>query len=236
MSAKFNDGIADLPELPVPPMGAALSAALESVTPVPLRKPRRDVALFALLSIPFFATMILVMGLRRDLSGLNPLWLGGVFLVWITSFAASAYLGFVPAKGHIAPRSRSIWQIIAASSAVVISVGLLATQNVQGVSSTYPSTLENVISHAGYCSSMGFSMGIFPGILALLLMRRFVPVGRISIGLSLGAAGGSLGGLALLLHCPITERFHVGIVHGTCIVTSALFVAGVSQILLRERK
>lgn len=82
---------------------------------------------------------------------------------------------------------------------------------------------------------MGLGTGILPGVIALIFMRRFVPVGRTAIGLSLGAAGGALGGLALMMHCPISERFHVGLAHGGAIVTSAVFVAGVSQILLRER-
>lgn len=230
----MND-LVDLPELTVPPIAGALCEALDNVKPVRMRRPKRDLILFALFSLPFFGAIVLMIGMRRDLSGLSPLWLGSIGLVWFSSFAASAYLGFIPAKGHIAPRSRSIWQVVAASSAVVIAIGLLAVQEVPGVSATHPSTLGNLVSHAGACSRMGISVGVFPGILAILLMRRFVPVGRISIGLSLGAAGGSLGGLALLLHCPLTEPLHVGIVHGTCIVISALFVAAASQIILRER-
>lgn len=227
--------ITDLPELSAPPMSAALAAALDSVKPVAMRRPKRDLVLFALLSLPFYAAILLIIGLRRDLSGLSPLWLGSVGLVWFTSFGAAAYLGFVPAKGHIAPQSRSIWQVVLASSAVVIAIGLLAVQDVPGASMTYPSTMENLVSHAGACSRMGLSIGIAPGILALLLMRRFVPVGRVSVGLSLGAAGGSLGGLALMLHCPISESLHVGIVHGSCIVISAFFVAAASHVLLREK-
>ncbi|MBL4636899.1 MAG: DUF1109 family protein [Kofleriaceae bacterium] len=225
----------DLPVLKAPPMSAALSAALESVKPVSLRRPKRDLILFSLLSLPFFAAIVLIIGLRRDISGLSPLWLGTVGLVWFTSFSAAAYLGFVPAKGHIAPRSRSIYQVVLASSAVVIAIGLLAVQEVPGASMTYPSTMDNLVSHAGACARMGLGIGIFPGVLAILIMRRYVPVGRISVGLSLGAAGGSLGGLALMLHCPISESLHVGIVHGSCIVISAFFVAAAGQILLRER-
>lgn len=225
----------DVPERAAPPMGSALSAAIDNIQPVHTRNPKREFLLFIGLSLPFFALMIVLLGTRKDLPNLSPLWIGGVALVWCTSYAASAYIGFVPAKGHVAPRSRTSRQIVAASSFVVIALGLFATQTVEGVSITYPSTVANVVSHAGNCSLMGFSSAIVPGIIALLLMRRFVPVGRTSIGLSLGAAGGSLSGLALLLHCPISERFHVGLVHGGAIITAAVFVAGASQVLLRER-
>jgi hypothetical protein len=229
---RLQDGM-EVPK--TPPMGPALCAAVDDLKPVATRRPKREFILFVALSLPFFALMVAILGTRADLPSLSPLWIGGVSLVWIVSYAASAYLGFVPAKGHVAPRSRTCRQIVAALSLVVVALGLFATQTVEGASTTYPSTMANVVSHAGACSMMGFGSAILPGIIALLVMRRFVPVGRASIGLSLGAAGGSLSGLALLLHCPISERFHVGLVHGGAVVTAAIFVAGVSQILLRER-
>ena len=225
----------DLADLAAPPMSAELGATVDALEPVKLRKPRRDFVVFLAVSLPFFALMVLLLGTRRDLGGLSPVWLVGVAGVWFASYAASAYLGFVPAKGHVAPRTRTSWQVVVASSVVIMSLGLFATQSVDGVSMTYPSTVKNVLAHAGTCSMMGFGTAIMPGIIALFVMRRYVPVGRLSIGLSLGAAGGSLAGLALLLHCPVSERFHVGIVHGGAIVTAALFVAGVSQVLLADR-
>lgn len=227
--------LADLPEVSTPPIGKKLSEEIEAMKPVSMRKPMREFMLFVGVSLPFFVGLIALVGTRRDLSSLSPVWLGSVALVWIASYLAAAYIGFVPAKGHVAPRSRTIRQIVAASAVVMVTVGIFATQTVHGVSTTYPSTVDNFFSHAGGCAVFGFGSGVIPGVFALILMRRFVPVGRTSIGLSLGAAGGSLGGLALLLHCPIAERFHVGLVHGAAIVTAAIFVAGISQMLLRER-
>lgn len=227
--------LGDLPEPTVPPIGGALGAALDALEPVTTRRPRRELLAFVGLSLPFFGLMVLLIGLRPDLVQLSPFWLIGVGLVWATSYAASAYIGFVPAKGHVAPRARSAWQIVSACALVVISVGLFATQSAGEGSVSYVATFDSVVAHAGTCAMMGFGSGILPGLIALFLMRRFVPVGRTSIGLSLGAAGGSLSGLTLLMHCPVTERFHVGLVHGSAVVTAAIFVAGVSQILLRER-
>ena len=227
--------LTDVPECVAPPVGKRLSDALDAVQPVPMRKPKRELLLFAGFSLPFFVLLMVLIGARRDLASLSPLWVASMGLVWVASYLASAYIGFVPAKGHVAPRSRSSWQILTASILVLVSLGFFATQSADGISVTYASTFGNFVSHAGGCAVMGFGSGIIPGLLALVLMRRFVPVGRTSIGLSLGAAGGSLGGLALLLHCPISERFHVGLVHGLAIVTAAVFVAGASQMLLRER-
>jgi len=238
MSGNMGDADlgAEFPALAVPPMGAALSAAIADAKPVPLRRPLKDFGIFLILSIPVLALMLAAMGLRRDLSGLSPTWVASVGLVWLTSFVVSSYFGFVPAKGHIRPRSQNIYQIVAASSLLLISLGLFATQSATGMSMTYSASLQTVMAHAPTCSIMGVTAGVLPGLVALVLMRRYIPVGRWSIGLSLGAAGGSLSGLVLHMHCPITERFHVGLIHGGCVVLSALFVAGAAQILLAERE
>ncbi len=227
--------LADLPPISVPPMSEALRAAVQDASPVSLRRPLRELGVFLIFSVPLFALLLASMGFRRDLTGLSPLWVGSVALVWLAGFAASAYIGFVPAKGHIRPRSQSAYRIVIVASLLLISIGLFATQSVSGHSMTYPATVSNVLAHAPKCSMMGITAGIVPGLLALVLMRRFVPIGAISVGLSLGAAGGCLSGLVLHLHCPISERFHVGLVHGGCLVLSALFVAGASRVLLRER-
>jgi len=225
----------ECPDRPAPAMSAALREAIANAKPVKMRRPMRDLGVFLGLSIPMLVVAAALMGVRRDISEISPLWVGSIGLVWLASFTASSYLGFVPAKGHVRPRSQSIYKLVAAASFLIISVGLFATQSATSTSITYPATFSNVVAHAPGCSMMGVTAGILPGLIALLLMRRYVPVGRLSVGLSLGAAGGSLSGLILHLHCPISERFHVGFVHGGCLVLSALFVAGASQVLLRER-
>ena len=66
--------------------------------------------------------------------------------------------------------------------------------------------------------------------------QRRVPnlltMGVASTGLALAMAGvapvtvgGALGGLVLDMHCPIAERFHVGLVHGGVVVLAALVAA-----------
>lgn len=221
--------------LKAPPIGESLRAALENMEPVRLRKPMREFIWFVALSLPFIVIALLGTGVRGDLKGLSPLWIGSVALVWFASFAGAAYLGFVPAKGQVLPRSRGIRHIVMASSAVVIAIGLFATQAAAGMSTTYEASAGSVLAHAGGCSVFGLGTGVVPGLVALFVMHRYVPVGRFSIGLSLGAAGGSLSGLALLFHCPIAEPFHVGLVHGSAIAISAFFVAGAAQLLLKRR-
>ncbi len=224
-----------VPALKVPEMSSALRDAIASSKPVALRKPMRELALFLGLSIPLFAGVAIATGVRPDLGEVRPLWLGSIGLVWFSSFLAASYLGFVPAKGQVRPRSQNIYQSVSVAALLVISLGLFIAQGTTSGSVTYAATFSNVMAHAPGCSMMGITAGVLPGLIVLVLMRRFVPVGRLSIGLSLGAAGGSLSGLVMHLHCPISERFHVGLIHGGCLIVSAIFVAGASQILLRER-
>jgi hypothetical protein len=71
------------------------------------------------------------------------------------------------------------------------------------------------------CLLIGLVGAIVPAALAALALRGVVPVGRRWVAAALGAAGGALGGLVLHGHCPITERFHVGLVHGGVVLVAA---------------
>ena len=52
-----------------------------------------------------------------------------------------------------------------------------------------------------------------------------MPVGSRWTAAGLGAAGGSLGGLVLHLHCPIADAWHLGLVHGGVVIIAALISA-----------
>jgi hypothetical protein len=56
-------------------------------------------------------------------------------------------------------------------------------------------------------------------------LRGVLPVGARWTAAGLGAAGGSLGGLVLHLHCPIADRWHLGLVHGGVVVLAAVLAA-----------
>lgn len=217
-----------------PAVGDALRAALDSMEATGMRRPLRELAWFLGLSLPFLVVLVASMGLRRDIGGLSTAWLAGTAFVWLVSFVSCAYLGFVPADKQVAPRSRQIFQALAASLLLLIGLGFFATEHVSGLSVSYAANPGSVFSHARTCSMIGLAAGVVPGVLALLCFRRFIPVGRISIGVGLGAAGGSLAGIFLLFHCPISERFHMALAHTSGIATAALFVAIASYWLLRD--
>ena len=85
-----------------------------------------------------------------------------------------------------------------------------------------------MVKHAG-CIRWGLLGAAVPILLAAFAVRGSVPVGSRFAAAALGAAGGSLGGLVLQFHCPVTERFHVGLVHGGLVILAALVAVLMAQ-------
>jgi hypothetical protein len=82
--------------------------------------------------------------------------------------------------------------------------------------------------HRGHsCLEIGVGIAIVPILLGALVLRGALPVGTRWTAAALGAAGGSLGGLVLHLHCPIADGWHLGLVHGGVVIVSALLAAAV---------
>ena len=69
------DALRDLPAPPPPPLGAALEAELDALEAVATRRPLRDFARVALLSLAYGAAFLFLLTLRRDLHGLPTWWL-----------------------------------------------------------------------------------------------------------------------------------------------------------------
>jgi hypothetical protein len=90
-----------------------------------------------------------------------------------------------------------------------------------------------VVDHAG-CIRWGLLGAAVPILLAALAVRGSVPVGSRLAAAAIGASGGALGGLVLQFHCPITERFHLGLVHGGLVVLAALAAVLAAQAAARK--
>ena len=204
-----------------PALSPELERELASLAPVKLRAPRRQLAGILALSLLYSSGVMALSGLRRDLGGL-PLWhLVGFAALWLISFAAVSWLVIVPARGHMMPRARLAAVVAAAAAGLLIAAGLFLPQSVPGLSTVYSPTVSSVVEHAG-CIRWGLLGAGLPILLAALAVRGSVPVGSGFAAAALGAAGGALGGLVLQFHCPITERFHVGFVHGGLVILASL--------------
>lgn len=207
-----------------PPLSPALEAELDKLAPVKARRPLRELATLAGISLVYAAGLVAMFTVRGDLRELPMPWLVAAGLAWLLGFVTPCYLALVPRPGQMMPR----WGW-AAASAVVASIafvvlGLLVHPS--GAHSTQLGWEHLPRGHA--CLELGVASALVPVIAGALFLRRALPVGSRWVAAALGAGGGCLGGLVLHLHCPITDAPHVGLVHGGVVVVSALLSAALA--------
>jgi negative regulator of sigma F NrsF-like protein len=211
----------DLPQLPTPtppPLSQLLEAELAQLAPVATRRPVRQLVLLVVVSLIYGAGVLAMLAMRRDMDALPMGWLVGAGLAWLIGFVVPMYLATVPRAGAVMPR----WQL-AGVSAVVGSLGFI------GLGLTiHPSGASLGWAHFGRgygCLEFGLATALVPIVVGAIFLRGALPVGSRWIAAALGAGGGSLGGLMLHLHCPITDSLHVGLMHGGVVGIAALLAA-----------
>jgi hypothetical protein len=104
-----------------------------------------------------------------------------------------------------------------AASIGFVAAGLLFHRHAPGLSVVPEPSLHTLLAHSG-CLRTGAIASLVPVALSALLLRGSVPVGSRWAGAGVGAAGGSLGGLMLHLHCPVADALHLGVIHGGVVV------------------
>jgi hypothetical protein len=214
--------IDELPQLPTPaapPLSRLLEAELAQLTPVATRRPVRQLALVVALSLIYGAGVLAMLAMRRDLHELPMYWLAGVGVAWLAGFVIPVYLALIPRDGSIMPR----WKA-AGASAVVGAVGFLLLGLSLHPSGPHSASLDD-FNHGYGCLELGVATAIVPVVAGALFLRGTLPVGSRGIAAALGAGGGSLGGLMLHLHCPVTDMLHVGVMHGGVVAVAAVLSA-----------
>jgi hypothetical protein len=212
----------------VPPLGADLERELGALAPVKTRAPARQLAGIMALSLLYASGLVALIGLRRDI-GAMPRWHFLSFAgLWLASFSSVSWLVVIPPRGQIMPRARLAAVVAGCAAVLLIGGGLLLPRSAPGLSTVYSPTVSAVVEHAG-CIRWGLLGAALPILLAAIAVRGSVPVGSRLAAAALGAGGGALGGLVLQFHCPITERFHVGLVHGGLVVLAALLAGLAAQ-------
>jgi hypothetical protein len=167
------------------------------------------------------AVLLLLFRMRRDLDGLPIGWVIGVAVTWFAGFGALLWLAIVPRRGAVMPRWRAAGVGAAIASVVFVIGGLLVHEQGPG---SMVGGLDEVLR--GYkCLELGLATALVPIILGAIALRGAAPVGSRWVAAGLGAAGGSLGGLVLHLHCHISDAWHVGLIHGGVVALSALIAA-----------
>jgi hypothetical protein len=205
-----------------PALGDVLEAELGTLTSVPRRSRRGGFALLGAISILYGVGTLFVVDLRPDLHHLPRLWLALYSLAWLTSFAGIAYLAVVPARGQVAPNWRYAGMASVIAGASFVASGLLFDRHVPGQSVISEPTVDGFLGRGFGCLSMGVLTALVPVFVGALLLRGRLPVGARLAGAGLGAAGGSLGGLVLHLHCRVADGLHLGLIHGGVVVLGAI--------------
>jgi hypothetical protein len=206
------------------PIGSALEAELGKLAPVKTRRPLRQLATLAGISLVYAAGLVAIFKVRGDLDELPMPWLVAAGLAWLLGFVIPCYLALVPRAGSMTPR----WGW-AAASAIVASIAFVVLGLVIHPSGAHSKYIgwEHLPRGRG-CLELGVASALVPVIAGALFLRRALPTGSRWIAAALGAGGGCLGGLVLHLHCPVTDAPHVGLVHGGVVVVSALLSAALA--------
>ena len=225
MSERDLDAIlSGAPLPPAPPLGDALERELAGLAPVRARNPRRDVAIVLAASLAYAGAWLALLRVRRDCGELPVAWLVAYASAWFASFASLIWIAVVPAKGAMMPRWRPAGVGAFVAAAAFMIGGLLLDQH-------GPSSLDYGLAHihhGHWCLEIGVAIAIVPASLGSIVLRGSLPVGARWAAAALGAAGGSLGGLVLHLHCRIADRWHLGLVHGGVVLVSALIGAALA--------
>jgi len=211
-----------------PALSPELESELGALVPIKTRAPQRQLAGIVALSLMYASGLVALAGLRRDLGAMPLGHLIGFAALWLVSFAAITWLVIVPVRGQIMPRARLAAVVAGAAAAMLISGGLFLPRSAPGLSTVYTPTVSAVVDHSG-CLRWGLLGAALPILLAAFAVRGSVPVSSRFAAAALGASGGALGGLVLQFHCPITERFHVGLVHGGLVILAALVAVLAAQ-------
>jgi hypothetical protein len=223
------DPLLSLRELPAeapPPLAAALEAELGTLTPVPARRPAVQAALAAAASLAYAAIVLAVYSVRHELGDLPRAWLVAYLAAWLVGFAVPLWISIVPRRGSMMPRWQLGGALAAVSSVAFVLAGFFLSRSA-------PTSLDRGLAYGHHCLSMGLITAVVPVVLGTIILRGAAPVGSRATAAALGAAGGSLGGLVLHLHCPITDGVHVGLTHGGVVALAALLSAALVPRMLR---
>lgn len=224
--ARLDEALRELHSPCVPPaLCASLEKELETLRPVRVMAPYMVFALIGLTGLLYGTAMLLFMDLRPDLADLPTAWLVIYSSAWLASFAAVAYLASVPVRGQVSPNWRYAGLAAMTASVGFVIGGLLFHESAPGVSVVGEASMDDLLGHGVGCIGVGLLSALVPVLLGALLLRGRLPVGSHWAGAGLGAAGGSLGGLILQLHCHVADGLHLGVVHGGVVAIGAVIGA-----------
>jgi hypothetical protein len=211
---------------PSPEPSPVLLALVRGMSPVATRRPGRQLIQAIAISLAYAAAWLAgpaawIWGrsLRADLGRLPLGWLLAVGALWLAAFVVPLAMAMLPRRGQLLHRVRlatAAWWIVW----VVLALVSLTSPVAPGASAISQSRAQ-FLSVTGQCAAAALSVALVPATLALRALRRAIPTGGAGVAAAIGAAAGALGGLALHLHCPWAEPWHVLLGHAVPVALAA---------------
>jgi hypothetical protein len=209
-------------ETPPPPPSPEMLKAVGAIKPVRTRSRFGAFLVVLVIGAAWPAYTLIRFPLRRDLGALPPAWVGIGAALWAFAFVSSLAMALVPARGDVLPSAGRASRVSAIAMGVVLLFTALWTAHVPGVSLRPEDIGKTLIQSCYGCGKYVLQVAAIFLILGFLFLRRVLPMGGRRIGLALGAAGGSLAGLALHFVCPIATTGHVLISHVGVMILASL--------------
>ena len=224
---------------PPPPPSSDLLRAVGGMKPVRTRSRFGALALVGLAGLVGPAVALVRGPFRRDWPGLPATWVIAAVALWGISFALSLTAALVPRRGDVLPAPSRASRVAAAAMAVLALFAMFATVDVPGLSMQPAERGWTLFDSCVHCIGTIAKVAVVFLIVGIVALRRVVPVGRVRVGMALGAAGGAAGGLLLVFICPFASAAHVTLGHvgGTVLaaIAGALLLAGVARIRTTPR-
>ena len=209
-------------DAPAPPPAAALLRAVGGMQGVRTRG--RFGAFAAVLALGAIGPLLLLVlrPMRGDLAALLPALLLLDGALWLAACAAALAVALVPARGDVLPSAGRASRLALGIIAALALFYLLHTLDAPGVSAPAPPGGWPLLRSCLGCVGVLLPIAAIYLIAGAVALRRVLPMGAPRIGIALGAAGGAMGGLALLFHCPIASRAHLVLGHVGGVALAAL--------------
>ena len=229
----------DLPELALlqsrvpPPMSTSLLESVRGIRPVRTRVPLRTLLAVAAAAFVFPLAAIAVYPLRADLDALPPLWFASVALVWLAGFVLPLTFAIVPRPQQVLPDSTRAARTALLACLTLTLMGLVFTFDAPGATILPKSTWNGFAHLWWHCISFSLKVSLPAIVVAGFVLRWVVVTSAWRVGAAIGAAAGSLSGLALHGLCPYGGAVHVGLAHGGGVVIGAILGALWLPVLVR---
>lgn len=208
-----------------PPLSTAVAAKVASVTPGRTRRPWRELAIAAAISVIYPAYALHAFPLRRDLDALPPWWVALAGTLWASAYVWLLVRAIVPRRGDVLPNAPRAAGAATLAMAVLIAFGLAITIDAPCCTLVPATTWSDFAGGWWHCTLFGLRITAPLLLVGGLILRRVAWTGAGRLGMALGAAGGALAGLTLHLLCPIGGALHVGLAHGGGVVVGGLLGA-----------